>query len=146
MLRPLSGPAREVAVLVARVLLGVALFAHGFQKLFVYGLGGTTAAFTKMGVPVPPASAASASLVELVGGGLLILGAATTIVSVLVALDMIGASLTTGSFLNGVFVGQHGFELEASILVGALLLLVIGAGRYSLDHLLLTRRRVAVPG
>lgn len=145
MLRPVSGPARDVAVLVARVLLGVVLFAHGFQKLFIYGLGGTAAAFTKMGVPVPPASAAYASIVELVGGGLLIVGAATTIVSVLVVLDMIGASLTTGSFLKGVFVAQHGFELEASVLAGALLLLAVGAGRYSVDHLVRNRRREAVP-
>jgi hypothetical protein len=90
--------------------------------VFIYGFGGTTMAFTKIGVPIPPASAAYASIVELLGGGLLILGAATTIVSALVVLDMIGASLTTRSFLNGVFVQQHGFELEASICVGALLL------------------------
>lgn len=143
MLSPLSGPVRDVALLVARVLLGVVLFAHGFQKVFIYGFGGTTMAFTKIGVPVPPASAAYASIVELLGGGLLILGAATTIVSALVVLDMIGASLTTRSFLNGVFVQQHGFELEASICVGALLLLVAGAGRYSIDHPLLRRRRAA---
>jgi putative oxidoreductase len=144
MLRPLSGAGRDVALLIARLLLGGVLFAHGCQKVFGYGFGGTVGAFTKMGVPVPPVSAAYASVVELVGGGLLILGAATTIVSVLVALDMLGASLTTASFLNGVFVGQHGFELEAAILVGALLLVVTGAGRYSVDHLLSQRRRSAV--
>jgi putative oxidoreductase len=112
--------------------------------VFIYGLGGTTTAFTKIGVPIPPASAAYAAIVELVDGGLLIPGAATTIVSALVVLDMIGVSLTTHSFLNGVFVQHHGFELEASICVGALLLLVAGAGRYSTDHLLLRRRRAAV--
>ncbi|MDT7629925.1 MAG: hypothetical protein QOI50_1855, partial [Pseudonocardiales bacterium] len=37
MLRPLSGPVRDVALLVARVLLGVVLIAHGAQKLFSYG-------------------------------------------------------------------------------------------------------------
>jgi uncharacterized membrane protein YphA (DoxX/SURF4 family) len=39
-----------------------------------------------------------------------------------------------------VFVATHGFELEASICAGALLLLVAGAGRYSVDHVLLARR------
>jgi putative oxidoreductase len=144
MLAPLPGPARDIALLVARVLLGVVLFAHGFQKVFISGLDRTTTAFTRIGVPVPPASAAYASIVELVGGGLLILGIATTIVSALVVLEMIGASLTTHSFINGVFVQQHGFELEASICGGALLLLITGAGRYSIDHLLLRRRRAAV--
>jgi uncharacterized membrane protein YphA (DoxX/SURF4 family) len=57
---------------------------------------------------------------------------------------MIGASLTTHSFLHGVFVQQHGFELEALICGGALLLLVTGAGRHSIDHLLLSRWRATV--
>jgi len=140
MLRPLSGTPRDVALLVGRVLLGVVLFAHGFQKVFIYGFAGTTGAFTKMGVPVPSASVAYASAVELVGGGLLILGAFTTIVSVLVVLDMLGAAFTTGHYA-AIFVQSQGFELEGTILVGALLLLVAGAGRYSIDHLLLSRRR-----
>ena len=81
MLPPLSGPARDVALLIARVLLGVVLFAHGFHKVFTYGLSSTTAAFTKIGVPVAPAAAAYASIVELVGGGLKlvpIIGAVST--------------------------------------------------------------------
>jgi len=142
MLRTLSGTPRDIALLVARVLLGVVLFAHGFQKMFSYGFAGTTGAFTKMGVPLPPVSAAYASVVELIGGGLLILGAFTTIVSVLVVLDMLGASFTTGHYA-AIFVQNSGFELEGTILVGALLLLVVGAGRYSIDHLL-TGRRSAV--
>jgi putative oxidoreductase len=142
MLRPLTGHARDSALAVARILLGIVLCAHGAQKLFSYGFAGTTAAFAKIGVPLPAVSAAYASVVELVGGGLLILGVATTIVSALVVVDMIGASLTTGSYAS-VFVESHGFELEASLLAGALLLLVAGAGRYSVDHLLLARREAA---
>jgi putative oxidoreductase len=143
MLNPLSGTARDAALLVGRVLLGVVLFAHGFQKLFEYGFGGVTTSFAKMGVPLPAVSAGYASIVELVGGVLLVAGAATTVVSVLVALDMLGASATTGSYLNGVVLSgaTHGWELEGVILVAALLLLVTGAGRWSVDHALLSRRR-----
>ena len=142
MLRPLTGSARDSVLAVGRILLGIVLLAHGAQKLFSYGFAGTTAAFGKMGVPLPAVSAAYASVVELVGGGLLILGAATTIASTLVVLDMIGASITTGSYAS-VFVETHGFELEASICAVALLLLVTGAGRYSVDHLLLAKREAA---
>lgn len=147
MLHPLSDTARDVVLLVGRVLLGVVLFAHGFQKLFGYGLIGVTASFTKMGVPLPAVSAGYASVVELAGGALLILGAATTVVSVLVALDMVGATVTTGSFLNGVILSgtTHGWELEGVILVGALLLLTTGAGRFSVDHALLARRHTPIP-
>jgi len=139
MFRPLTGPARDVVLLVARVLLGVVFFAHGFQKVFVYGFDGVTANFTKMGVPLAPVSAAYASVVELLGGALLILGVGTTVVAVLVALDMVGASLTTGSYA-AILVSQHGFELEGVILTGALLLMVTGAGRFSIDHILASRR------
>lgn len=126
-------------LLAARVVLGVVLFAHGFQKVFTYGFAGVTASFAKMGVPVPPVSAAYATVVELVGGTLLVFGAGTTVVAVLVALDMLGASLTTGSYA-AVLVSEHGFELEGAILAGALALLASGPGRFSVDHLLLRRR------
>jgi putative oxidoreductase len=140
LLSPITGTARDVVLLVARVVLGVVLFAHGFQKLFTYGFAGVTASFAKMGVPVPPVSAAYATVVELVGGTLLVFGAGTTVVAVLVALDMLGASLTTGSYA-AVLVSEHGFELEGAILAAALALLASGPGRFSVDHLLLSRRR-----
>ena len=139
MFRPLTGTPRDIALLVALVVLGVVFFAHGFQKVFTYGFAGVTANFTKMGVPLAPVSAAYASVVELVGGALLILGVGTTVVAILVALDMLGASLTTGSY-TAVLVSQHGFELEGVILTGALLLMVTGAGRFSIDRIVSSRR------
>jgi len=143
MFRQLSGSAREVAILVARVLVGVVLFAHGFEKVFANGFGYTSSHFAQMGVPLAPLSAAYASTVEVVGGSLLILGAATTVVAALAVLDMIGATLTTGHYA-AIFVQNRGFELEGALCAGLLLLLVLGAGRFSLDHLLLSRRRATV--
>ncbi|HET9117035.1 MAG TPA: DoxX family protein [Pseudonocardiaceae bacterium] len=49
------------------------------------------------GVPLPTASAAFAGIIELVGGALLILGAATAVVGVLMALEMLGAIVTLAS-------------------------------------------------
>ncbi|HEX4250003.1 MAG TPA: DoxX family protein [Pseudonocardia sp.] len=139
LLRPLTGPARDAALAVGRILLGVVLMAHGYQKVFTYGLAGTTKAMTKMSVPLPPVSAAYASYVELLGGALLILGALTTVVSVLVVLDMIGAAVFSGS-LHTVFAQDGGWELVGMIGVGALLLAAVGAGRFSVDHALAARR------
>jgi putative oxidoreductase len=137
--RQLSGSVKDIAILVARVLLGVVLFAHGFEKVFLNGFDYTSSHFSKIGVPLAPLSAAYASIVEIVGGCLLTLGAGTVVVSVLAVIDMIGASLTTGSFA-AIFVQNHGFELEGTICAGLLLLLVVGAGRFSLDHVLFNRR------
>src|SRR5215213_9758955 len=80
---------KDLAVLAARVALGVVFVAHGAQKLFTWGLSGTADAFAGMGVPAPQASALFAALVELVGGAALVLGVATPIAGLLLALDML---------------------------------------------------------
>ena len=135
-------PARDLAVLLARVAVGLAFFAHGWQKLFTNGIDGTAAFFDQVGVPAAPVAAWSAALVELAGGAALILGLAVPIVGVLLLVDMIGAF----AFVHagaGLFVEQGGYELVLVLGAAALLLAVNGAGRFSLDHLLVGRRRTA---
>ncbi|MGH3585520.1 MAG: DoxX family protein, partial [Pseudonocardia sp.] len=71
MIRTLPSSARDAALLVARLVLGVVLVAHGWQKIVTNGLGGTIEGFTGMGVPLAPVAAVYAGVVELVGGALL---------------------------------------------------------------------------
>jgi len=112
--------------------------AHGFEKYFQWGLGDTTERFIRYGVPMPSLSAFYAATVELLGGALLILGAATTLISALVVLDMIGAAIFSRAVINGIRLlpNQQGWELNGTILAMAAALLVCGPGRYSIDHLL----------
>ena len=132
--------ARDALMLVARIVLGVVLIAHGWQKVAQYGIGGTAASFAKMGVPLPTVSAVFAAVVELVGGLALLAGAATVVAGALVVLDMLGAFLLV-HIGNGVFVTDNGFELVGVIAAAALLLVAAGPGRYSVDHALAGRRR-----
>jgi putative oxidoreductase len=141
-IRTLPPSVRDAALLVARLLLGVVLIAHGWQKVFTFGLGGTAQAFTGMGVPLAPVSAAYAGIVELVGGALILVGAATALVGVLVVLDMLGAALLV-HVMNGVMVSDGGWELVGVIGALALVLAAVGAGRYSVDHALAGRRSTA---
>jgi len=127
-----SSLVRDLAQLVARIGLGYVFFAHGWQKLHDNGLAGTTAAFRKMGIPAPEASAYYSTFVELIGGAALILGLLTGLVGLLLFADMLGAFAIVHVH-NGVFVGSGGYELVAALGVGALLLAVIGAGRISVD-------------
>ncbi|MBM7784927.1 DoxX family protein [Tenggerimyces flavus] len=131
--------ARDLALLVARLGLGVILIAHGWQKLSDQGLAGTAAGFGQMGVPLPTVSAYYATFVELVGGVALILGLALPLVGLLVALDMAGA-LVLVHLPNGLFASQGGFELVLAIGVGAVAIAAAGSGRLGLDHYLLRRR------
>lgn len=134
---------RDVALLVTRVLLGTILIAHGWQKFSEWTIDGTAANFSKMGVPAPTASAWFAALVELAGGVLIVVGALTPLVALLVVLDMLGAFWFVHKD-GGVFVTDGGWELVA--LIGALALAFIGtgAGRLSVDGLLGRRHEVAV--
>jgi putative oxidoreductase len=43
--RTLPGPAGDVALLLARLILGTIMFAHAYQKLFIDGLGRTIRGF-----------------------------------------------------------------------------------------------------
>jgi putative oxidoreductase len=141
-IRTLPPSVRDAALLVARLLLGVVLIAHGWQKVVTNGLGGTAEAFARMGVPAAPISAAYAGVVELVGGALLLVGAATAVVGVLVVLDMLGAALLV-HVGNGVMASDGGWELVGVIGAVALVLAAVGAGRYSVDHALAGRRSTA---
>jgi putative oxidoreductase len=142
MIRRLPGPAQDVALLLARLVLGVVLIAHGWQKLVVKGMDATIEGFVGMGIPAAPASAVFATAVELLGGVLLVAGAATALVGVLVALDMLGAALLV-HIGAGVFVSKGGWELVGAIGAAALALAAAGAGRLSVDHAVSGRRRAA---
>jgi putative oxidoreductase len=141
-IRTLPSSVRDAVLLVARLLLGVVLIAHGSQKVFTWGIGGTAQAFEGMGVPLAPVSAVFSALVELVGGVLLLVGAATAVVGVLVVLNMLGAALIV-HVPNGIMVSNGGWELVGVIAAAALVLAAVGAGRYSVDHAIAGRRAPA---
>jgi len=143
MIRTLPPSVRDAALLLARVVLGVVLVAHGWQKVVTNGLGATAEGFAGMGIPMAPVAAVFAGVVELVGGALLVVGAATALVGVLVVIDMIGAALFV-HVANGVFAGAGGWELVGVIGALALVLAAVGAGRFSVDHALGERRSPAV--
>jgi putative oxidoreductase len=136
----LPAPARDVAVLLARVGVGVVFFAHGWQKFFTNGIDGTAAFFDQAGVPAPTLSAWVAAVIELVGGAALILGLLVPVVGLLLLLDMLGAFLFV-HVGHGLFVDEGGYEFVLVLGAAALLFAAIGGGRYSLDHVLFGRRR-----
>ena len=138
MKRSLPAPMGDLALLIARVLLGVIMIAHGYQKLVVNGIGRTTAGFESMSIPAAIVSASFVTVVELVGGALLMLGLMTRTVAACMGVVMAGAA----GFVHvrhGVFVASGGWELVGSIAGALLALAVAGPGRFSLAHLLRAR-------
>lgn len=139
----LSRTTSDIVILIARVALGVTLLAHGWQKFFTNTIDGTAAGFESMDVPMATASAIIAATIELVGGILLIVGLFTPVVSVLVVLDMIGAWWFAHSDAGTIFATEGGYELVLVIGAGVALVGAVAGGRYSLDRLLLNRRKTA---
>ncbi|MFI8193919.1 DoxX family protein [Streptomyces sp. NPDC085946] len=131
--------ARDLALLVTRVAVGIVFFAHGWQKLFTNGIDGTAAFFDQAGVPAATASAWFAAVVELAGGTALIVGLAMPVAGLLLVINMIGAFAFVHAG-SGLFVGEGGYELVLVLGAAALSLAVVGAGRFSLDHLLTGRQ------
>jgi putative oxidoreductase len=131
--RPLPAPARDIALLVARLLLGTIMFAHGYQKLMIDGLGRTTQGFETMTIPAAIFSAAFVTVIEVVGGVLVILGALLGVVAALYLVVMVGAAVFV-HIPNGIFVEDNGWELVGAIAGLLLALAAAGSGRFGLDH------------
>ncbi|MFP7364815.1 DoxX family protein [Corynebacterium callunae] len=126
---------KEVAFVLARILLGIILIAHGWDKFAITGLEGISGYFASLGIPAAGFAAVVAALVEIIGGILILVGAFTRIAAAVVFVDMLLAGLLA-HVSSGIFVMNNGWELVGAIGAGALLLVAAGAGAWSVDAVL----------
>jgi len=125
----------DIGLLCLRLFSGLALaLAHGLGKIppspgFVGRVGG-------LGMPAPELFAWLAAFAEFGGGLLIALGLLTRPASLLVVGQFVIVTLVAHA--GDPFSGR---ELPLFFLVTALLFLLAGAGRYSVDAALSTRRR-----
>ncbi|MEO3798136.1 DoxX family protein [Nonomuraea sp. B10E15] len=124
----------DLAALVARIGVGGIFFANGWAKL-EDGLKITGEKFLEQGAPAPGAWAPITMLAELIGGALLIAGLAVSVTGLILFAEALAVFLVAPP-LNPI-------SLNELILLGAasLLLAVVGAGRASVDHMVVIRRR-----
>ena len=129
------------APLIARLTLGIVMFPHGAQKALGwfggYGFSGTMNFFTQqMHIPAPLAFLAIAA--EFAGSIGLIVGCLSRVAAFGIATNMVVAILTVhaanGFFMNwsGTQKGE-GFEYHLLAIGLALVVIVCGAGKASLD-------------
>ena len=124
-----------------RVVTGIIFLMHGQQKLFEFGIGGVTGMMTGLGVPAPGFMAIVVTLVALVGGIALILGAFTRIAALLVAIDVLVAFYLV-HLPNGFFATNGGVELVLLLATVGVTLILTGPGAMALDSLLPVERRL----
>ncbi|HEX3986627.1 MAG TPA: DoxX family protein [Acidobacteriaceae bacterium] len=127
-------------LLLVRLYWGWQFAQTGWGKL--HHLAHVTQFFASLGIPLPGFNAAFVSGLEFVGGILLMVGLGTRFLGLVLALDMIVAYVTTDLVaLASILSDPDKFYNDAAytFLIASLIVLVFGAGRFSLDYLIWRR-------
>jgi putative oxidoreductase len=128
--RTLPVPDRtSVGLLLLRLLAGVAMMGHGWSKI--------QAPFSWMGpdAAIPGVFQALAALAEFGGGLAWVLGLVMPLASFGIACTMAVAIYFHALVRGDPFIGPSGsYELASVYFFTALLFILSGPGRYSLDH------------
>lgn len=132
----MASSAYDTAILLLRVVLGLTMAAHGYNKFFGGGrIPGTAGWFDSIGMKPGMFHARVAAGTEITAGLGLALGLLTPVPAAgFVALMLVAA--WTVHRANGFFIVKEGWEYNLILAVSAVAIAGIGAGRYSLDHLL----------
>ena len=133
----------DFGLLLARVVLGLLMAAHGAQKLFGwfggYGIAGTAGFFETLGFRPGRLFATAAALSEFTGGVLLGAGLGGPLGPALMLAVMVVAAGSV-HWSHGVFATSNGVEVPLLYAAGAVALALTGPGRISLDAWLGTGR------
>jgi putative oxidoreductase len=130
------------AVILIRLLVGAVFLSEGIQK-FLYPDALGVGRFTKIGIPYPEIMAPFVGVCEIVCGSLVLAGLLTRLASIPLIIDMLVAIATTKFPIlakTGVWSMAHEARVDYAMLLGSIFLLVVGAGRWSVDHLVTFRR------
>ncbi len=128
-----------------RLVMGVGFMAHGWAKLS-RGPEGFAKLLGWAGVPYPAFAAWSVTVLELLGGLALFVGAFVAIVSIPLLCSMIGAMLTVnqrygfsavntiGLTPSGPVFGPPGYEINLLYIAGLAALILAGPDALSIDR------------
>ena len=125
-----------IGLLLARLVVGLVMAAHGTQKLFGwfggYGLNKTGEFFTHLGFQPGRTFAAAAAVTEIASGLLVALGFLGPIGPAFMISVMIVAMITV-HWEHGLFASTNGVEVTLLYIAAAVGLALVGYGRYSVD-------------
>lgn len=132
-----SNDGMHAGVLLLRVVIGLAMAAHGYNKFFGGGrIKGTAGWFDSMGMkPNGRIHAILAASTELGGGILFALGLLTPFAAAAIVSLMIVAAWTVHR-KNGFFIVKDGIEYNLVLATVAVGVAAIGPGKYALDDVL----------
>lgn len=125
----------DIVSLLIRILVGSIFISEGIQK-FLYPEIRGVGRFIKIGLPVPEFLGYFVASFEVVCGLLVFSGLFARLAAVPLLIIMIVALLTTKLpiLLNdGFWEMAHAARTDWSMLIGSIIIIIIGAGKYSID-------------
>ena len=131
---------RDIALLVARILLAWLFIYHGAGTLFgafhQSGIHGETVYFQSQHLHPAHLLAVVDGTTQFVGGILIAVGVLGRLAGLALVGDMIGAMVTI-TFAQGL-VGPNGlgYQINVALIIPALVIAFLGTGRFSLDELI----------
>lgn len=123
------------AVILIRLMVGAVFISEGTQK-FLYPDDIGAGRFEKFGIPAPQVVAPLVGSFEIGCGTLVLLGLGTRLAVVPLIVIMLTAIATTKVPIlmnDGFWKMAHEARTDWSMLLGSIFLLIVGAGRWSLD-------------
>lgn len=138
-----NSESKPIAQVIVRLIVGCVFLSEGIQKfLFSESLG--VGRFIKIGIPAPEVMAPFVGVVEIVCGLCVLLGLFTQLASIPLIIDMLVAIYSTKIPIlldKGFWAMAHEARTDWSMLLGSTFLLLVGAGRWSLDALVAKRNQ-----
>ncbi len=148
MLSKLTHTTAPPAVVLIRILVGWVFVSEGLLK-FLFADANGAGRFAKIGIPFPAFTGPFVGFVEIICGTLLLLGLFTRLATIPVLISMSVAVISTkvpillghgiGPFSlpklasYGLWSMLHEARTDFSMSLGLLFLLIVGAGRWSID-------------
>lgn len=133
---------QSVLLLSVRLYWGWQFAQNGWGKL--HNLVRVTKYFASLGLPAPGATATFIAALEFLGGILLILGLASRLIAVPLAIDMLVAYIVADRQALASFISDPGKFYSAdpyTFLFASLIVFIFGPGRFSVDNILMRRMR-----
>ncbi|HVX18516.1 MAG TPA: DoxX family protein [Acidimicrobiales bacterium] len=125
--------ALNLGLLILRVVIGLTLAAHGYNKFFGGGrIPGTAAWFDSMGMRPGKLQAVMAASMEMISGILLAVGLLTPFAGA-GFVGLMCVAYYTVHRPNGFFIVKSGYEYNVILATIGVALAVTGAGQWSLD-------------
>jgi putative oxidoreductase len=123
------------SIVLIRLLVGSVFLSEGIQK-FLYPDALGIGRFIKIGIPSPEFFAPFVGIIEIVFGLLIIIGLFTRISAIPLIINISVAIISTKIPIlinEGFWKMAHEARTDFSMLLGLIFLLIVGAGKISLD-------------